>query len=189
MLRFALCLLIAAPPAAATTCDVSFDFSFDAQLGALAPGAPLSAQARFKTVEPLRQPGDGLSFTTEGELTMTAPDGTQLTARIVDMHISRTDGSLDYISFNARRLSGDLGGLTEFADPMLVTWYGPHGTLPGLDFPESDEWEELTKRRAVQMRIPGTPNFFFGKIGTTRVNCSENGLGVPCPVNAWRVLL
>lgn len=170
-MRAFMILICLSGPGLAETCQVEFDLSFDEAIGSLAAETPLLGNAEVTTLEPLRQPGDGLSFTTDGTLSITGPNGTELDARIVDMHISRTVGSLDYISFNAREVSGLLGGEVINTDPILTTWYGPHGTLPGLEFPTAAEWENLTKRRAIQMRIEGTVRYHFGKITRTTVTC------------------
>ena len=58
------------------------------------------------------------------QIRLAVPGRGAVTGQIGVVHVVRAPYTADYISFDASRASGDLGGRISYADPMLVTLYG-----------------------------------------------------------------
>ena len=85
----------------------------------------------------------------------------------------RTPYTADYISIDAHRAAGDLGGEGSYADPMLVTFYAPPGTLSTSALPrDTAGWNQLAKRRVFQVHTPDPMATFYGDIDQVTGRCS-----------------
>ena len=113
-----------------------------------------------------------VSYLARGDITVTAPDGTGLTGALRAIHLTRTPHFADYASFDAKDVQGDLGQVTDYEDPMLVTLFAPRGSLQSFQLPRDTEgWTALQRRRVFQVHTPDTMWTLPGKIMGFDVRC------------------
>ena len=113
-----------------------------------------------------------VSYLSSGTLRVTADDGSSVTGTIRAIHVVRTPHFADYVSFDANKVSGDLGGVTAYEDPMLVTLFAPRGSLQSFDLPKTTEgWQALQRRRVFQVHTPDTMWTLPGRVSEFEAQC------------------
>lgn len=165
-------LVVAFDAHAQTDCRVSFDVYTTKDHGTLAAGSLLNGTVTFTATEEYRQDVETLSYLSTGTTRLTAADGTEVTGNIGVVHVVRTPYTADYISIDATGVSGNLGGVESYEDPMLVTLYAAPLTLQTSDLPETpDDWNLLSKRRMFQVHTPDTMAILPGTIENLTGSC------------------
>jgi hypothetical protein len=106
-------------------------------------------------------------------MSVAAEEGTRIVAVLRAIHLVRTPHFADYASFDAKDVSGDLGGVTEYEDPMLLTFYAPRGSLKSFELPKDTAgWKALSKRRDFQVHTPDTMQTLPGAITAFEIGCT-----------------
>ncbi|NMM43579.1 hypothetical protein HH303_03755 [Rhodospirillaceae bacterium KN72] len=160
------------PASAATHCTATFDIRANHDHGTVATGSMLRGAIDFRSAESVWSENKTLSHLSEGTMAITAEDGSSVDGKISVVHVVRTPEIADYVSFDAGHVHGDLGGITAYEDPMLVTLYGPPATLDSPELPLSEaDWNSLNKRMVFQVHTPDTMRTFSGVIEEWRGSC------------------
>lgn len=172
----ATCALIAAlavaNPGDAATCSAQFDIISGADHGSLPTGTVLKGQINYDEGRAMQMGPETRSYLASGIMRVTAPDGTSITGSLRVIHLVRTPYFADYVSFDIKDVGGDLGGVTDYEDPMLVTFFAPRGSLESFDLPRSTkDWQALSKRREFQVHTPDTMQTLPGKVEGFRARC------------------
>lgn len=158
--------------ATATHCTAKFDIRANHDHGTVAMGSMLHGTIDLRSTESVWSENKTLSHLSEGTMEITAEDGSSVDGRISVVHVVRTPEIADYVSFDAGHVHGDLGGVTEYEDPMLVTLYGPPATLDTPELPRSEgDWNLLGKRMVFQVHTPDTMGTFSGVIEGWHGSC------------------
>ncbi len=172
---FALALLpaLAEPAQAAETrCEIAFEFLAENEVGSIAPGERLTGSIAFSVRSSLRQGAETVSYLAEGRMRVAAEGRGAVEGRVGVVHVIRTPYTADYISIDASKVAGDLGGERSYADPMLLTLYAAPGTLESSDIPRSEaDWNALDKRRVFQVHTPTATEAFFGSVDRLTGSC------------------
>lgn len=158
-MRYALVLLLGplGGPVLAETCAARFDVTTEAAHGTLPAGAVLSGTLSYDEGRAMRMGSETMSYLATGTLDVRAPDGTALSGTLRAIHLVRTPYFADYVSFDAKGVTGDLGGVTDYEDPMLVTLFAPMGALTSFELPKDTVgWTALEKRQVFQVHTPDT---------------------------------
>lgn len=166
MKMFCAALFIATAAAAqAATCTATFEVVTEEAHGALPAGSALAGTLTYDEGEALRMGNETMSYLASGLLRVRAPDGSEITGVVRAIHLVRTPHFADYVSFDAKGVEGDLGGVRDYEDPMLVTLFAPRGSLTSFELPkDTDGWEALSKRRVFQVHTPDTMWTLPGKV-------------------------
>ena len=71
-------------------------------------------------------------------------------------------------------VSGDLGGVTDYEDPMLISFYIERGTLESFEIPRGDAtWAAFNHRQTFQVHTPDTMWTLPGQITSVREACAD----------------
>lgn len=168
-------LLCLGAPASATeaTCRAEFEIVTDAVHGTLPKGTLLMGEMTYNEERALKMGAETVSYLPDGSITIVAADGTRIEASLRAIHLVRTPHFADYASFDAKDVSGDLGGVTEYEDPMLLTLYAPRGSLETFELPrDTVAWKALNKRRDFQVHTPDTMQTLPGEITAFQISCN-----------------
>ncbi|GAB5446353.1 MAG: hypothetical protein Gyms2KO_12260 [Gymnodinialimonas sp.] len=123
--------------------------------------------------EQMRMGSEARAYRTEGTALITGPDDTSLTARLGFIHVVRAPHWADYISFDMVDVSGDLGGVTDYEDPMLITFYAERGALQDFELPAtSEDWAQFDQRQSFQVHTPDTMWTLPGVVSAPRGTCT-----------------
>lgn len=162
-----------ATPASAQ-CILSVDITTGADHGTLAESTALRGEITYTVTEEMRMGSEARAYRTDGTATITGPDGTGLTARLGFIHVVRAAHWADYVSFDMTDVSGDLGGITSYEDPMLITFYAERGTLDTFDLPDSpQEWAQFSQRQSFQVHTPDTMWTLPGVVSAPQSTCAN----------------
>ncbi|MEM7544070.1 MAG: hypothetical protein AAF367_00895 [Pseudomonadota bacterium] len=157
--RLALAAITAlfASPVLANDCLVTFDVETGADHGTLPLGTLLRGTIRYAEGQSMKLGSETVSYLSTGTMEIVAPDGTGLTGLLRAIHMVRTPHFADYASFDLKDVAGDLGAISSYEDPMLVTLYAPGGSLQSFDLPrDADGWSAFGQRREFQVHTPDT---------------------------------
>ncbi|RED14324.1 hypothetical protein [Pontivivens insulae] len=166
-------LLLAAGAAHAQDCSLSFEMEAGNAIGTILPGTPLQGEATYTITGVWQERDTTTSYYSEGSMTVTAPDGSSVTADVTTVHVIRTPWTADYVSFDATDAAGDLGGESRYVDPMLLTLFGRPGVLKDFGMPSGEDWEALDVRRTFQVHTPTTMEVFIGPVTAFEGTCLE----------------
>ena len=162
------------PALAAARCEARFTVEIEAAHGTLPQGTLLDGRIAFGGDRPFRNGDETVSYLDAGTMTLTAPDGTSIRGALRAVHLTRTPHFADYASFDAKDVAGDLGSVTAYEDPMLVTLFAQGGSLTTFDLPtDTDGWSNLSKRRVFQVHTPNTMAVLPGRITRFEVTCDQ----------------
>ncbi len=165
LLALVLALGFALPAGAETQCNLRFDVTANIAHGSIDAGNTMKGTIEFTSSEQMQQGSEAYSYFTNGTMRIEADDGSAITGTIGTVHVVRTDHTGDYISIDSPVIVGDLGGITSYVGPMLVTLYGNPNSLATFALPVSPEdWNLLDKRRVFQVHTPNTNATLPGKI-------------------------
>lgn len=174
MLLRCLCLCLLPLPAVAATCQARFQVQTEADHGTLPSGTMLDGQIDYDDGTSMRLGAETVSYLSAGRITVTAPDGTGVTGTLRAIHLTRTPHFADYASFDAKDVVGNLGEVTAYEDPMLVTLFAPRGSLTSFDLPRDTKgWRALKRRRVFQVHTPDTMWTLPGAVIGFDVVCKE----------------
>ena len=156
----------------AERCEARFDIITEANHGNLQKGARLKGLILYDEGRRLRMGSETTSYLATGDMRVTAPDGSGVTGTIRAIHLVRTPHFADYVSFDAKNVQGDLGGISDYEDPMLVTLFAPRGSLRSFDLPkDTDGWKALRRRQVFQVHTPDTMWTLPGQILNFESQC------------------
>lgn len=159
-------------PSSENKCQLDFEVLAENAVGSIAPGERLQGNVSFTVVSSLRQGSETVSYITEGTMRVAAENRGAIAGKIRRVHVIRTPYTADYISIDAAKVAGDLGGEHSYADPMLLTLYAAPGTLQSSDVPGTEsEWNALSKRRVFQVHTPTATEAFFGSVERLTGSC------------------
>lgn len=171
-IALALCATWAPIIAAAKVCEAHFAVETQAAHGTLPTGTLLNGVIRFNDDKPFRNGSETVSYLDAGTMSVTAPDGTAVSGILRAVHITRTPYFADYASFDVKDVSGDLGSVSSYEDPMLVTLFAKGETLTTFDLPtDTAGWGALSKRRVFQVHTPNTMAVLPGRVTQFDVSC------------------
>lgn len=166
-------LTMLATPASAQ-CSLTLDILTGADHGTLSEHTALTAEITYSVTEEMRMGSEARAYRTDGAATITGPDGTGLSARLGFIHVVRAAHWADYVSFDMTDVGGDLGGITSYEDPMLITFYAERGTLDSFDLPESpQDWAQFTQRQSFQVHTPDTMWTLPGVVSAPESTCTD----------------
>ena len=157
MKRF-FCLILLWPVAVqAQDCTLTLSIRTEAPHGGLAQGTVLSAELTYSPNQRLRMGTESTAYLTDGVVAITGPDGTGLTGRLHVIHVVRAPHWADYLSFDIVDVTGDLGGVTDYEDPMLFSFYAERGRSVSFDLPTTPAaFSQFDRRQTFQVHTPDT---------------------------------
>ncbi|MEO1492487.1 MAG: hypothetical protein AAFV19_10090 [Pseudomonadota bacterium] len=154
------------------TCRAEFEIVTNDVHGTLPAGTVLTGEMTYAEGRSMKMGSETMSYLSNGSMIVTAKDGTRIEAALRAIHLVRTPHFADYASFDAKDVVGDLGGVIDYEDPMLLTFYAPRGSLKSFDLPTSTAgWQALSKRRDFQVHTPDTMETLPGEISAFQVTC------------------
>ncbi len=159
----------------AQTCTLGLSVLTEAAHGTLASGTRLAAEVTFVTTRRMRMGSETTSYLTDGSVVVSGPDGTALNGRLKVIHVVRAAHWADYMSFDVVDVTGNLGGVTSYEDPMLFSFYADRGELTSFDLPTtSAALEQFDRRRTFQVHTPDTMWTLPGSITNPAIRCAED---------------
>lgn len=168
---WALLLVSLAAPARAE-CTLRVVIHLEAEHGTLARGAPLTAELRYSVTQEMRMGAEARAYLTDGQASITAADGTGLTGRLGVIHVVRAPHWADYVSFDIAGVAGDLGGITRYGDPMLLSFFAERGALSSFALPDGpDAWAQFDQRQSFQVHTPDGSWTLLGEISAPVGSC------------------
>ncbi|QHQ36660.1 hypothetical protein [Algicella marina] len=164
--------LIPTLPAAAEICTATFTTETEADHGNLPSGTTLNGSISYQPVDPMRMGNETVSYLVSGTMRVEAADGSYVAGRLQAIHVTRTPHFADYASFDASDVTGNLGTVEAYEDPMLVTLFAPRGSLTTFDLPrDSAGWQAYSRRRVFQVHTPDTMWTLPGRISDFSMAC------------------
>ncbi|MEO1613520.1 MAG: hypothetical protein AAFU55_14380 [Pseudomonadota bacterium] len=156
----------------AANCAGVFEVETAAAHGTLPTGAILKGEIAYDEGRAMKMGDETVSYLSTGAVKINAPDGTSITASLRVIHMTRTPWFADWASFDAKDVKGDLGSITDYEDPLLLSLYAPRGSLESFDLPkDADGWATMSERRDFQVHTPDTMWTLPGKITSFEVAC------------------
>ena len=172
MIRVLLVLLLCPYALHAQSCTLRFSVLTEAAHGDLAEGTALEAEMRYTPNRRMRMGSEATAYLTDGTVRVTGPDGTGLTGRLGVIHVVRAPHWADYLSFDIVDVAGDLGGVTAYEDPMLLSFYADRGELTSFDLPVTQaELAQFDRRRTFQVHTPDTMWTLPGALRRPLITC------------------
>lgn len=175
-MRYLLAALLVWPVAGlAQTCTLSLSIITEAVHGNLATGTILQAEVNYVPTRRMRMGSETTSYLTDGAVEIAGPDGTTLTGRLGVIHVVRAPHWADYMSFDIVDVSGDLGGVTQYEDPMLFSFYAGRGKLETFDLPTTPAaLDTFSRRRTFQVHTPDTMWTLPGAVRDPVIDCTPS---------------
>jgi hypothetical protein len=175
----AFCFLMAAAytgfPAGAselTSCTFQFDAVAETAHGTISSGETLKGQIKF-TLARSDEEGQSRDYPAKGEIIVSGPDGSELSGKIRFVRVTRSPAVADSLLIDARDVSGNLGQVKNYFDPMLFAVYGKRGMLSNFDLPRgSDGWNAFNMKRVFQYQSPGSDTSVLHQIGPLKGGCT-----------------
>lgn len=165
--------MLASVQVQAATCEARFDVVTEADHGSLPVGTVLKGVIAYDEGSSMKMGQETMSYMSTGTIQVQAPDGSQVAGVLRAIHLVRAPHFADYVSFDAKDVKGDLGGVVLYEDPMLVTLFAPRGSLVSFELPKNTmEWQTLTRRRVFQVHTPDTMWTLPGSISNFDASCS-----------------
>ena len=165
-------LAIALATPAHADCTLSVNIHTSAAHGTLGQGTLLTARLDYAVTRALSMGSEARAYLTDGMAEVIGPDGTGLRGRLGVIHVVRSPHWADYMSFDIVEVSGDLGGVTTYEDPMLITFYAARGALTSFDLPNgSDDWARFDQRMGFQVHTPDTMWTLPGVVSAPEGSC------------------
>ncbi len=172
MMRLAFLLALLPAAATAQTCTLTLSVRTEAEHGALSEGSTLDARLNYTPTRTMRMGSEATAYLTDGQIRITAPDGTGLTGRLRVIHVVRAPHWADYLSFDIADVAGDLGGVTAYEDPMLVSFYAERGALTSFDLPITQaDLAQFDRRQTFQVHTPDTMWTLPGAVDNPMLDC------------------
>jgi len=175
----ALAIAFATPVAAQTpgpgwACTLDVTIRTGVAHGTLAEGAEIAGTLTYRLTREMQMGSETRSYLTDGTVRITAADGTGLTGRVRTIHVVRSPHWADYVSFDMADVEGDLGGVTSYEDPMLLSYFAARGALDSFDMPYGAAgWAQFDDRQTFQVHTPDTMWTLPGTIVATEGACTE----------------
>lgn len=153
-----LCIALLCPLIAqAQTCELTLTIEIGADHGALPAQTQLFAEINYTAKRAMRMGRESTAYLTDGTVKITGPSGTGLTGRLGVIHVVRAPHWADYLSFDVTKVSGDLGGVRNYEDPMLFTFYAERGQITSFDLPVTPAaFRQFARRQTFQVHTPDT---------------------------------
>ncbi len=170
-----LILLFALWPVAvqAQTCTLTASILTEAPHGGLVEGTTLKAALTYTPIRRMRMGAESTAYFTDGTVRITGPDGTGLTGRLGVIHVVRAPHWADYLSFDIVDVTGNLGGVTDYEDPMLFTFYAERGEITTFDLPTTPAaFGNFDRRRTFQVHTPDTMWTLPGAVHNPDIACN-----------------
>ncbi len=172
MKRLALPLALWPATAPAQTCTLTLNIETEALHGSLPEGTELTASLTFTTTRRMRMGSEATAYLTDGQLQITGADGTGLTGRLRVIHIVRAPHWADYMSFDIADVEGNLGGVTDYEDPMLLSFYAERGEIASFDLPTTQSaFAQFDRRQTFQVHTPDTMWTLPGTVHDPVITC------------------
>ncbi|MEX3015478.1 hypothetical protein [Gymnodinialimonas hymeniacidonis] len=172
MIHLAVLLLLIATPATAQTCTLTLSIRTEAIHGAHPEGTSLQAELTFTPTRRMRMGAEATAYLTDGTVQITGPDGTGLTGRLGVVHIVRAPHWADYMSFDIVDVAGDLGGVTDYEDPMLLSFYAERGEVASFNLPTTQAaFDQFDRRQTFQVHTPDTMWTLPGSVHDPSLTC------------------
>ncbi len=172
MIRLALLLALIPASATAQTCTLTLSIQTEAIHGTHAEGTNLQAEMTFTPTRQMRMGSEATAYLTDGAVQITGPDGTGLSGRLGVIHIVRAPHWADYMSFDIVDVTGDLGGVTDYEDPMLLSFYAERGEVASFELPTTQtDFAQFDRRQTFQVHTPDTMWTLPGSVHDPRLTC------------------
>ncbi len=176
----AFCFLMGAAyagfPAAAsdiTSCTFQFDAVAETPHGTIPSGETLKGHIKFTLDGTDDEDAQSRDYFANGEFRVTRPGGGELSGKIRFVRVTRAPAVTDSLLIDARDVSGNLGQVKTYFDPMLVVVYGERGMLSNFDLPRGSEgWNALNMKRTFQYHSPVSDNPVLHQIGPLKGGCT-----------------
>jgi len=161
--------------AAAQDCTLHLSIRTEAPHGALAEGTTLQAEISYSPTRRMRMGSEATAYLTDGAVAITGPDGSGLTGRLGVIHVVRAPHWADYMSFDIVDVSGDLGGITDYEDPMLFSFYAERGEIVSFDLPTTPAaFGQFDRRQTFQVHTPDTMWTLPGAVFEPAIDCDTS---------------
>ena len=172
MIRLAVLIAILPMVASAQTCTLTLTVQTEAPHGTLTEGTTLTAELTYTATRQMRMGAEATAYLTDGEARLTGPNGTGLTGRLRVIHVVRAPHWADYLSFDIADVTGDLGGITTYEDPMLLSFYAERGALTSFDLPVTQaDLAQFDRRQTFQVHTPDTMWTLPGHVQNPQLTC------------------
>lgn len=158
----------------AQNCTLTLSILTEAAHGALEEGSALSAEVTYRPDRRMRMGSESTAHFTEGTMKISGPDGTSLTGKLKVIHVVRAPHWADYMSFDVVDVIGDLGGVEDYQDPMLLSFYAARGETASFDLPTTQAaFDQYNRRRFFQVHTPDTMWTLPGTILDPVIACDQ----------------
>lgn len=166
-------LLIALPVVAqAQTCRLTLSILTEAPHGTLPQGTTLRGDVAYTPDHAMRMGSESVAYLTDGAVLITGPDGSSITGRLKVIHVVRAPHWADYMSFDIDNVVGNLGGVTDYEDPMLFSFYAERGEVASFDLPRTlAAINQFDRRRTFQVHTPDTMWTLPGRVVDPVIAC------------------
>lgn len=160
--------ILAAVPAQAVTCEVTFTIEVTQGVGFIPPGTQLPGTARYVTSgQTFRQEGGTMAHYAEGQMTI----GDGITGEIWTLITTSRSNAADLVGVYANDVEGLSFAGQDYEGPMALTLFGAPGTRPTNAAPTTQaEWDAMDVRRAFSLHADG--DMLAGDVLDLTVLCS-----------------
>ena len=156
------------------TCTLTFAVQIEAPHGTLTHESTLTGTLTYSVERQMRMGSEAMAYFTDGEIQVSAADSTALNGRLGVIHVVRSPHWADYISFDITDVAGDLGGVTAYENPMLLSFYAERGSLASFDLPMTlTALDAFDRRRTFQVHTPDTMWTLPGTLLEPSLSCSS----------------
>ncbi len=155
-----------------TSCTFQFDAFAETAHGTISSGENLKGLINF-TLDGTDEDAQSRDYFAKGEIIVTRPGRGKLSGKIRFVRVTRSPAVADYLLIDARDVSGNLGQVKKYFDPMLVAVYGERGMLSNFDLPSGNGgWNAFNMKRVFQYHSPGSDNPVLHQIGPLKGGCT-----------------
>ena len=156
----------------AQTCQLSLTIETGAPHGTLSAQTELAAEITYTPTRVMRMGTESMAYLTDGSVKISGPSGTGLTGQLGVIHVVRAPHWADYLSFDVKDVTGDLGGVTDYEDPMLFTFYAVRGQIASFDLPKTGPaLRQFDQKQTFQVHTPDTMWTLPGTIMVPELQC------------------
>ena len=170
MLRITFLLsVLAATPAVAQTCELTFTVEVTQGVGTILPGTALPGRAQFTTDgQSFRQEGGSTGHLAHGRMSI----GDDIDGAVWTLITTSRGHAADLVGVYARDVEGlSFAGL-DYEGPMALTLFGPPGTWEYDSPPLTQaDWDAMDVRRAFSLHAHGA-DMLAGDVVDLQVNCT-----------------
>ncbi len=113
-----------------------------------------------------------MSYLSTGTIRVVAPNGSSVSGVVRAVHMVRTPHFADYASFDAKDVDGNLGGISAYEDPLLITLFAPRASQESFDLhKDTERWTALSRWQVFEVHTPDTMWTLPGRVFDFKAMC------------------